>query len=415
MLKLRAFLTCSAVWLSLGCSSPGPSAELQTSPHPEQALIEDLVLANRMLASRELAVLDAFGHVSVRSRINPNRYFISRYVSPGMASTSDIIENDLDSKPVAGPRPDEYQEIYIHGEIYKVRPDVMAIVHAHSPELVAFSVSSVPLRSGDSAAPVFDIRKFNNGRSGIITTPALGKAMAETLGRGNSVLLLGHGFVAASNSLYNLVSNANGLRNTARLQQMLISMGGEWDPNPRRVAAQSNTPPATPPQPAQQAIAPSGTGGGRGGERAWEYWKQLVLKQTGGEVPSAGPPAPAAAGSPEEALKQDLAHANRMLASPELGILDAFGHVSVRNPRNPNHYFISRYISAGVVTPADIIENDLDSQPVAGPRSDEYQEVYMHGEIYKARPDVMAVLHAHTPEIVAFTQSSVKLRPVVNG
>ena len=104
-----------------------------------------------------------------------------------------------------------------------------------------------------------------------------------------------------------------------------------------------------------------------------------------------------------------------MLASPELGILDAFGHVSVRNPRNPNHYFISRYISAGVVTPNDIIENDLDSQPAAGPRSDEYQEVYMHGEIYKARPDVIAVLHAHTPEIVAFTQSSVTLRPVVNG
>ena len=84
-------------------------------------------------------------------------------------------------------------------------------------------------------------------------------------------------------------------------------------------------------------------------------------------------------------------------------------------PATPGHYFISRYVSAGVVKAGDIIENDLDSQPVAGPRSDEYQEVYMHGEIYKARPDVMAVLHAHTPEILAFTESSVALRPVVNG
>src|ERR1700683_3883159 len=98
----------------------------------------------------------------------------------------------------------------------------------------------------------------------------------------------------------------------------------------------------------------------------------------------------------------ELVLANRMLASPLLGVLDAFGHVSMRVPSNPNHYFISRYISAGLVTAADIIENDLDSRPVAGPRSDEYQERFIHGKIYKARPDVMALLHSHTPELVAF-------------
>ncbi|HYR91588.1 MAG TPA: class II aldolase/adducin family protein [Terriglobia bacterium] len=421
MPQLRAFIVCNAMLLALGvlfltgCASQAPPAEAQTPAHPEQALIEDLVLANRMLASRELAVLDAFGHVSMRSRTNPGHYFISRYVAPGMVSTSDIIENDLDSKPVSGPRPDEYREVYIHGEIYKARPDVMAIVHSHSPELVAFSVSSVPLRNGDNAVPIFDIRKVKGDGSGLINSPAIGQAMAESLGRNNSILLLGHGAVVTSNSVYSLVSNANGLRNTARLQQMLISMGGAWDSNPRRVTAPPNATQTRPAQETPEAIAPSGTGGGRGGERGWEYWKQLVLKLTGGKVPVSSPPAPAGAASPDEAIKQDLAHANRMLAAPELGILDAFGHVSVRNPRNPNHYFISRYISAGVVTPGDIIENDLDSQPATGPRSDEYQEVYMHGEIYKARPDVMAVLHAHTPEIVAFTQSSVTLRPVVNG
>src|ERR1700704_4024096 len=78
----------------------------QTSASAEQALIDDLVLANRMFVSPELKILDSFGHVSVRSRRNPNHYFISRYVSPGVVTANDIIENDLDSKPVAGDRSD---------------------------------------------------------------------------------------------------------------------------------------------------------------------------------------------------------------------------------------------------------------------------------------------------------------------
>src|SRR5215510_14409189 len=131
------------------------------SASAEKSLIDDLVLANRMLASPELGVLDAFGHVSVRSRTNPNRFYISRYVAPGIVTAADIIENDLDSKPVAGERNDQYQERFLHSEIYKARPDVMAIVHSHTPELVAFTESSVPLHTGDDEeVPVYDIRKF---------------------------------------------------------------------------------------------------------------------------------------------------------------------------------------------------------------------------------------------------------------
>jgi ribulose-5-phosphate 4-epimerase/fuculose-1-phosphate aldolase len=366
-----------------------------------------------MLASQELGFVDAYGHVSVRSRNNPSHFFISRYVSPGIVTSNDIVENDLDSQPVAGARSDQYQERFLHGEIYKARPDVMAIVHSHTPELVAFSVSSVPLRNGDNVVPIFDIRAFNNGRSGIITTPALGRSFAESLGQSNAILLLGHGAVIVGPSIYNAVSSAGGLRTAARIQQQLISMGGTWDSNPRRVAAPTGSPITPQPGTAAQAIVPSGAGGGAGGERGWEYWKQLVMPQIAGpgRIPREGATAPQAV-SGEIA---DLVFANRMLASKELGILDAFGHVSVRSARNPGHYFISRFVSAGVVKAADIIENDLDSQPVAGPRSDEYQEVYIHGEIYKARPDVMAVLHAHTPELLAFAESSVALRPVVNG
>ena len=104
-----------------------------------------------------------------------------------------------------------------------------------------------------------------------------------------------------------------------------------------------------------------------------------------------------------------------MLASLELGVLDFAGHVSVRSPTNPNRYLISRWSAPADATPEGIIENDLDSVAVGGARKDEYREAYMHGEIYRARPDVMAVVHAHTPEVTAFTQSSVELRPVSNG
>jgi ribulose-5-phosphate 4-epimerase/fuculose-1-phosphate aldolase len=190
------------------------------------------------------------------------------------------------------------------------------------------------------------------------------------------------------------------------MQEMLISMGGSFDLNPRRPA------PNAPPAAARAPVVPTGTGGGAGGDRGWEYMKQLVTPLISG--PNRIPRADAGRTSQDETIN-NLVLANRMLASQELGILGSTGHVSVRSPRNPNHYFISRYVSAGVVKASDIIENDLDSKPVGGPRSDEYQEVYMHGEIFKARPDVMAVLHSHTPEILAFTQSSIPLRPVVNG
>ncbi len=382
------------------------AAQVPPKSPTEKALVDELVLANRMLASQEIGFLDALGHVSVRSRTNPNRFYISRYIAPGLVTAADVIENDLDSNAVAGARKDEYQERFIHGEIYKARPDVMAIVHSHTPELAAFSVSSVRLRSGDRELPVYDVRKFNDGRFRIIDTPALGRSMAQTLGKDDAVLLWGHGAVVASSSVYGVVSGANALRVSAQLQQQLISMGGTWDSNPRRVA------PNAPTTGVRQAVVPNGTGGGSGSDRAWEYWKQRVTPRISG--PNRIPRADSPRTSAQQETINNLVLANRMLSSRELGILDASGHVSVRDPNNPNRYYISRYVSAGVVKASDIIENDLDSKPVAGPRPDEYQEAYLHGEIYKARPDVKAVLHSHTSEFVAFSDSSVALRPVVN-
>lgn len=390
-----ALVACGTGLLA-GCSSQGPAAESQatvspaadtqeTEARPEQALLEDLALANRILA-RQLDILDIQGHVTARSRTNPNHYYIARFLSPGGVTASDFIENDLDSNPVEGPRTDQAREIYLHGEIYKARPDVMAVVHAHTPEFVAFGMSSVPLWSGESPVPVWDIRPFNRDRSGIVNTPALGQAMAETLGRNEAVLLWGHGIAFTASSLPDAVSRVDDLRDSAQRQQAVIAMGGAWKPQAK---------------PGHDRAGAS--------DRAWEYFKRVELKRTGGRVPTSPAPAPARPADPDEATARDLVLANRILVSEELGVLDALGHVSVRNPRNPNSYFVAPRVSPGAVTAADVVQRDITKAEPDG------QGLSIHDEVYKARPDVKAILYARTPEIVAFTEGPVTLRPVVNG
>src|SRR5581483_8094538 len=106
----------------------------------------------------------------------------------------------------------------------------------------------------------------------------------------------------------------------------------------------------------------------------------------------------------------DLVAANHILANE--GILDGYGHVSARDPRNPNHYFLSRSLAPALVTAADIVEYDLDSKPIAANARTGYRERFIHGEIYKARPDVMAIVHDHSAAVIPFSVSSIALRPV---
>jgi ribulose-5-phosphate 4-epimerase/fuculose-1-phosphate aldolase len=117
----------------------------------------------------------------------------------------------------------------------------------------------------------------------------------------------------------------------------------------------------------------------------------------------------------DKGLLDDLVAANRTLA--RLSVLDAFGHVSVRDPRNPHRYLISRSIAPESVTAADIVVLDLDSQTV-DPGDDGkllYRERFIHGEIYKARLDVNAVVHSHSPTVVPFTVTRAKLRPLLHN
>jgi ribulose-5-phosphate 4-epimerase/fuculose-1-phosphate aldolase len=235
----------------------------------EQAAIDDLVTANRILTDQ--GVLDAFGHVSVRDPLNPQRYLMSRSRAAGLVTAKDILVFDLDSNPVDKSQRNTrlYSERYIHGEIYKARPDVMAVIHTHSPAVVAFGVSGVALRPihlnasflGEQV-PVFEIRdQFGTDTDLLISSPARGKALARLLGDRAVVLLRGHGDVVVGSSLPVAVWNAVYTEVDARELQQAIALGGH-------VTYLS-----------PQEIKSLNSGYAAFAGRTWDLWKQHALAQ----------------------------------------------------------------------------------------------------------------------------------------
>ena len=118
---------------------------------------------------------------------------------------------------------------------------------------------------------------------------------------------------------------------------------------------------------------------------------------------------PTSAGPVDPLLLEDLALSYRILT--DRGIMDGLGHSSIRHPANPNRYLISRNRATGLVTPADLMELDLDSRPV-DPSARSYQEVHIHAEIYKVRPDVNAVIHHHAPGTVSWGMGKIPMMPM---
>jgi HCOMODA/2-hydroxy-3-carboxy-muconic semialdehyde decarboxylase len=216
-------------------SHPAAGGRKASPVRLDRGLVDDLVAANRALA--RLNVLDAFGHVSVRDPSNPNRYLMACSVAPESVTAADILVLDLDSQTVD--RKDEgkllYRERFIHGEIYKVRPDVHAVVHSHSPTVVPFTVTRAKLRpllhnAGflGYGAPLFEIRKCaGNGTDLLIETPDLGQALAKTLGKEAAVVLMrGHGDSVVGPTLRDAVFRAYYTEVNARLQLQAITIGG---------------------------------------------------------------------------------------------------------------------------------------------------------------------------------------------
>jgi ribulose-5-phosphate 4-epimerase/fuculose-1-phosphate aldolase len=196
-----------------------------------RALIGDLVAASRILAQHQ--VLDAYGHVSARSDRQPERFIMSRSLAPALVTAADLMELDADSEPLPGDKRKGFLERYIHGEIYRARPDVMAVVHSHSASVIPFGVTRTRLRPvyhmGSflwSGAPVFDIRAVRKDNDLLIRDRPLGQALAGTLGKRNCVLMRGHGMTVIGDSVPEAVFRAIYTEMNARLQLQAAHLEG---------------------------------------------------------------------------------------------------------------------------------------------------------------------------------------------
>ena len=236
------------------------SAATAAQSGPDPKLVSELVLANHILANE--GVVDAYGHVSVRDSRNPNHFLLASHMAAGNVTADDIIEYDLDSKPVRPTSATGYTERFIHGEIYRARPDVMAVVHCHAPELIPFGATGVALRpiahlAGflGAGVPVFEIRDVAGSMTDLlIRNPTLGRALAKTLADKPAALMRGHGGVVVGPNLHVVVGRSYYMNLDARLQwQATLLNGGKIN--------------FLTPEEASHASAQDGY------ERAWDYWK----------------------------------------------------------------------------------------------------------------------------------------------
>ena len=196
-------------------------------------LIADLVAANHILFHQR--IVDAFGHISARCPTRPDRFYMARNVAPGLVTAADILEYDVATgEPVAADPPRVYLERYIHSEIFKARPDVMSVVHNHSPAVLPFGiVKGARLKPAchmcgflGEGPPVFEIRDSAGPATDLlIRNVALGAALAQSLGSGRVVLMRGHGCTIVAESVRVAVYRAVYTEVNARLLLQALPMG----------------------------------------------------------------------------------------------------------------------------------------------------------------------------------------------
>lgn len=230
-----------------------------------EQVIDDLVWANRILVNEN--VLDGFGHVSVRDPLQTDRFLIARSMAPALVTTADVLTCDLDGTVHDAQGRRTYMERFIHSEIYRARPDVLAVVHSHSPALIPFGVTGARLRPIchmssflGSLTPVFEIRIAAGENTDMLVRNAeLGRALADTLGSHQVALMRGHGGVAVGVSLPQAVFRAVYTESNARLQAQAMALGA--------VEYLS----------AGEAEAATETNNGQL-ERPWQLWKQRLVE-----------------------------------------------------------------------------------------------------------------------------------------
>lgn len=222
----------------------------------------DVVIANRILAQQR--VLDAYGHVSIRHPLDPDKYLLARSLSPGIVDIGDIVEFHLDGTPTGPEKRPLYLERFIHGAVYEKRPEVKAVLHSHADDLLPFSISKTTrLRPvihacGDMGqdVPVWDIsRKFGDATSLLVLNMDHARDLAEALAGNRMALMAAHGFVSTGRSIYDLVRLAVYLPRNARVQFQAMQMGDYRVIAPGETQARMDLDPDSP------AL-----------KRGWEFW-----------------------------------------------------------------------------------------------------------------------------------------------
>jgi len=221
--------------------------------------LDDLVTANRILA-RE-GVVDSFGHVSIRHPDRPERYVLSRARAPECIEADDLMEFTCDGTAIDASGRKPYAERFIHGAVYDARPEVQAVVHHHSPSVIPFSVTKVPLSpvmhmcAGiGTRVPTWDSRASFGDTNLLVTNKEMAVELAAALGDRPAILMRGHGCVVAGISLREVVFNSIYLQLNADLQMKAGGLGDITFLSEGEVSAVLRT---------------------RGSftfERAWEFW-----------------------------------------------------------------------------------------------------------------------------------------------
>ena len=244
-----------------------PATAQQPAPNIAE-LMDEFVVANRILADQGV-IADGFGHLSVRSPVDPGRFFMSRARAAGLVTPEDVMEFDLAGRPLDERGRRMFSERFIHAEIYKARPEVNAVVHSHAPALLPFGVTGTPLRPVSHmagfmvrAAPVFEIREAGGDATDmLVRTSELGAALAKVLGRAPIVLMRGHGFNTVGTSIRQAVSRAIYAEINARILAEALKMGSVVYLNESEAANIAKTNDAS--------IG-----------RSWEIWKVKALANT---------------------------------------------------------------------------------------------------------------------------------------
>lgn len=228
------------------------------------ALIEDLVAANRILANEN--VVDAFGHVSVRHPANAGRYLMSRAKSPELVEPEDIMEFTLEGAPINANGPKPYLERFIHGALYEARPDIQSVVHNHSRSVIPFGITGEKLRpvmhscaTIGHEVPAWDARDRFGDTDLLISDMAMGRDLARVLGGGACVLMRGHGCTVAGRSIREAVYTAVYLEVNADLQWKASHFGKLKLLSPGEIEKINSRLGRAKP--------------GEGYDRSWEYWR----------------------------------------------------------------------------------------------------------------------------------------------